>query len=423
MPKSTLIIGAGLGGLVAANQLHRAGRPCHILEASDGVGGRVRSDVVDGFILDRGFQVLLDGYPSVPKFLDLAALQPQIFDAGALLYDRGDFFRLLHPIRHPDWFGSSGLSPAFSWADKLALASLVASCAAHPDAALLSRFTPDSETTLALLQRLGISDTMIQRFIRPFFGGVFLDDSLLTSAALFRYYLKKFALGQVLIPARGMGAIPDQLAARLPQNCVRLHTRVTRLEVAGTRVTAAITDSGERVEADQFILATDERSTRELLGRPASVPRPSLGVTTVYLKSRQSLYTGGLLVLPASDTNRLTTHLVQLTNIAPGLAPAPWHLIGVTVLHPGERSDREVAAQVQREVGDIFTEASGHLEFLHMVRTPYAQFSQHPEFAPSPIAMPLPENVHLAGDQTGTCSIESAMSSGARAAAQLLATP
>jgi len=421
MPKSTLIIGAGLGGLVAATALHRAGRPFQILESCDAVGGRVRSDVVDGFILDRGFQVLLGNYPTVSKFLDLPALQPQGFDSGALLYDHGDFFRLLHPIRHPDWFASSVLSPALSWGDKLTLASLVGSCAAHSDAALLSSFRPDGETTLAMLQRVGLSDAAIRRFIRPFFGGVFLDDSLRTSAALFRYYLKKFALGQVIIPARGMGAIPDQLAARLPATSIRLDVQVTHVETSGARVAAAVTNTGERIEADQFILATDERTSRDLLKHPVPPARPAQGVTTVYLKSPQSLYTGGLLVLPASDPTRLTTHLVQITNIAPGLAPTPWHLISVTVLHPGDRSDDEVAAQVTREVGDIFTEARGHLEFVHLLRTPYAQFCQHPEFAPTLHAIALPENLRLAGDQTGTCSIESAMSSGARAAAYFIA--
>lgn len=420
---STIIIGAGLGGLVAARELHRAGLPFLLIDASDAVGGRVRSDHVDGFILDRGFQVLLDSYSSVSKYLNLPALRPHAFDSGALLYDCGDFSRVMHPIRHPDWFASSVLSPAFSWPDKFALAALVMSVAAHSDRALLSRFTPDDESTQDLLARVGISDAMIRQFIRPFFGGVFLDDSLHTSAALFRYYLKMFALGRAVIPSDGMGAIPAQLAAELPSHQLRLNTRITQLEVINHAVTAAITATGERIDASRWILATDERTTAHLLNLPADTVRPTHSVTTVYLKSRQSLYTGGLMVLPAYDSSRLVTHLAQVTNVAPSLAPAPWHLISVTVLHPGERSDQEIAAGVLHEVGDIFTEARPHLEFLHIIRTAHAQSVQHPKFAPTWPDGSLPKNVVLAGDQTGSCSIESAMASGARAATTIQSTP
>ena len=420
MSKTTLIIGAGLSGLVAANVLRKAGAAFTLIESSDAVGGRVRSDIIDGFTLDRGFQVLLDSYPSVKQFLDLPALAPRYFDSGALLADKGDFFRLLHPLRHPDWFASTALTPAFSWADKFALLSLVLGCIAHPDASILGRVNASDETTKALLKRTGISEAMIERFIRPFFGGVFLDDSLETNAALFRYYLKKFAFGRVLIPSGGMGAISSQLAARLPSESLRLNVRIDHLEIAGSRVVAAVAASGERIEAGEFVLATDEISSCQLLGHPAAA-RPALGVTTIYLKSRQSMYTGGLLVLPSTNPSRLTTHLVQISNIAPELAPPPWHLISVTVLHPGVLTDAELSVRVIEEVGDIFTEVRGHLEPLHVVRTPYGQFVQHPDVPSLIRGLTIPENLRLAGDQVGTASIESAMSAGANAATTVLA--
>ncbi len=421
MSKTTLIIGAGLSGLVAAHVLHKAGTAFTLIDSADAVGGRVRSDIIDGFTLDRGFQVLLDSYPSVKQFLDLPALAPRYFDSGALLADKGDFFRLLHPLRHPDWLGSTALTPAFSWADKFALLSLVLGCIANSDASILGRLQPRDETTNAMLQRLGVSEQMIERFIRPFFGGVFLDDSLETSAGLFRYYLKKFALGRVLIPAGGMGEIPSQLAARLPAESLRLNVPIDHLEIVGSRAIAAVASSGERIEADEFVLATDEISTCQLLGQPNIAARPALGVTTVYLKSGQSMYTGGLLVLPSTNPLRLITHLVQISNVAPEVAPPPWRLISVTVLHPGALTDTELSARVIEEVGDIFTEVRGHLEPLHVVRTPYGQFVQHPDVPSQIRGLTLAENVRLAGDQVGTASIESAMSAGANAAKALLA--
>ncbi len=424
MTNPTLVIGAGLGGLTAALALHRAGRPVMLLEASDAVGGRVRSDVVDGFVLDNGFQVLLDSYPTARQFLDLPGLQPRYFESGALLADRGDFFRLLHPIRHPAWFASSALTPAFSWSDKFALAGLVASCVIHSDSAILSRMESEAdESTRQLLRRIGISEAMVRRFILPFFGGVFLDDSLETSAALFRYYLKKFAIGRALLPATGMGAIPAQLAGKLPASAIHLKTRAVALDIADGRVCGVLTESGERFAADALVLATDEPETCRLIGTPAAVPRAARGVTTVYLKSNQSLYTGSLLVLPASVPGRVITHLVQLSNIAPEYAPAPSHLISATILHPGELTDTELADRVVQEVGEIFTEGRGHLEPLAVVRTPYAQFNQSPGFLKKRPTPDLPANIFIAGDQTGSCSIESAITSGLHAAGEILKRP
>lgn len=419
--KSILIIGAGLSGLVAANVLHDAGWRVRVVDAGDAVGGRVRSDVVEGFILDRGFQVLLDSFPSVEKYLNLPALNVRYFDSGALLTDGRNFDRILHPFRHPDWLLSTALTPAFSWLDKFAFASLVWSSVAHPDAAILSRVTSSmDETTSALLHRMGISDGMIARFLRPFFAGVFLDDSFETSAALFRYYLKKFTLGRACIPAAGMGAIPAQLAGKLPSGAIRLNTEIVQLETSETKATVAIASTGERFESDQFLLATDEPSACRLLGLPAAAARPALGVATVYLRSRQSLYSGGLLVLPASTPDRLTLHLVQLSNVAPELAPQPWHLISVTVLRTEGLDDSQLGDRVLLEVGSIFTEGRGQMEVLKVVRTPYAQFRQHPQDFLSRPQFQLPRNLLLAGDQTGTCSIDAAMSAGANAAVRFL---
>jgi protoporphyrinogen oxidase len=410
----TVIIGAGLAGLVAAQVLRERGIDFLILEAGDAVGGRVRTDVVDGFTFDRGFQVLLDSYPSVRKFLDLPALQPRYFDSGALLHDDEGFFRLMHPVRHPAWFGSSALTPAFGWGDKIAAAALVASCVLHSDAMLLERArTGPDESTRELLRRLKFSETFQRRFIEPFFGGVFLDGSLDTSASLFRYYLKMFAVGRALVPAAGMGAIPEQLAGRLPKDRIRFGTRIASLEMSHGRASAVVAESGERFPAGQFILATDEPAACKLLGGAARAPR---SVWTLWYRTRQSLYTGPLLVLPATRPGRRLTHLVQMTNVAPEVAPVPWHLVCATVIDAGGDDASTLPDRVLQEIGEIFSESRGNLEFLRIARTDYAQFDQRPGFPglrPSPL---MPSNVFAAGDRTGFSSIQCAMASGEAAA-------
>lgn len=417
--RQTVILGAGLAGLTAARVLHSQGQSVLVLDASDGVGGRLRTDLVDGFTLDRGFQVLFDNYPTAHKLLDLPALEPRFFDSGALLHDDGDFHRLLHPIRHPDWLLSDLLSPAFSFGDKIALASLAASCALHSDASILSRRGhAHNESSTALLRRLGISDEMIACFIRPFFGGVFLDDSLETDATLLRYYFRKFVLGRVFIPANGIAAIPHQLAAPLPGGSIRLHTRAESLEFTGDRVTAIRTESGEVVPCGSVVLATPEPEAARLLGVPIA-PRAARSVTTVYFKLLRSLYTGALLVLPRFRADRLVLHMLQVTNVVPEAAPDGWQLLSATVLHPGDLDDSTLAERVAAEIVEIFSEATGALEPLSVVRVPYAQFSQHPgEFSPLATAT-LPANLVLAGDHTANASIESAMASGEAAAIRL----
>ncbi len=415
MSRSTVIIGAGLAGLVCAKVLHAASAPFVLLDAADTVGGRVRTDVVDGFHLDRGFQVLLDSYPAASRHLDLPALAPRYFDSGALLWDAGNFHRLLNPLRHPEWTLPALLTAALPPADRLRLALLGASALVHPDAALLARCaSPSDESSRALLLRLGFTETTIRRFFEPFFGGVFLDDGLETSAGLLNYYLRKFTTGRALLPAAGMGAIPAQLAAHLPADRIRLRTRAVAVDSGHV-----LLESAERLPADRIVLATDEPSARRILGLDPAASRPARSTAVVYFASPRPLYAGGLLVLPAGP--RLVRHCLQVTNVAPEAAPAGWHLLSATVLDSRGLDDTDLRAAAAREIEEIFPEARGHLTPLPVVRVPYALPAQPPGFAARLVRPNAPAGVLFAGDQTGSASIQFAMESGERVARAILA--
>lgn len=416
-----LIIGAGLAGLVCARELQRAGAEFLLLEGEGEPGGRVRSRVTPaGFTLDRGFQVLLDSYPAARRQLDIAALQPRYFDRGAILCDAGRKWALAHPLHHPGDLPQTLFSQVFPLADRLRLAALVAELLATPDAKLLAEGrSPRDVSTAHFLLRRGFSPKIVERFLRPFFGGVLLENRLATSASLFRYYLKKFAAGRALLPARGMGEISRQLASGLSPAALRLHCRVQRICAAGDSVREVVTDSGERIPCSRLVVATDAPASARLLGLPAPA---ALGVTAVYFTSAQPIYERALLALPAGRS-RFTRNFTQLTNVAPEYAPPGRCLLSASVLdRRGLAADAALAETVRSEIAEFFPAAT-NLEFLSATRVPYAQHPHPAGYARSLRPAPAPTrwgNAWLAGDQTTACSIQTALESGERMARFLL---
>lgn len=419
----TLIIGAGLAGLVCARELHRAGAEFLLLEAESEPGGRVRSCVTpDGYTLDRGFQVLLDSYPAARRQLDIAALQPRYFDRGAIVCDAGRTWTLAHPLYHPGDLGQTLFGNVFPLSDRLRLTLLVAELLVTPDVALLAEGRSARDVSIAqfLLQR-GFSTKIVERFLRPFFGGVLLENRLATSASLFRYYLKKFALGRAMVPARGMGEITRQLASRLPDGAMRLNCRIQKLEGSGHSVRAVVTESGERIACSRVVLATQAPATARLLGQPDLPTRAALGVTAVYFTSARPIYERPLLALPAGRS-RLTRNFTQLSNVAPEYAPAGRCLLSASVLNQRGLDDAALAEAVRSEIAEFFP-AARNLEFLAAVEVPYAQHPHPAGYARALPAAPAPTqwaNAWMAGDQTTACSIQTALESGERTARFLL---
>ena len=420
-----LIIGAGLAGLVCAKELERLGvTDYQLVEAEAEPGGRVRSTVTaEGFVLDRGFQVLLDSYPAVKKHLDLKALQPRYFDSGAILQDGGQSWTVADPRRHPTRLPTSALGSEFTPRDKAKLAMLAAQVIGSRDVGLLNECASDRDySTAHFLWLRGFSPKIIERFFRPFFGGVFLDEKLSTSAGLFRYYLKKFATGRALLPARGIGEIPKQLAGKLTPGKLRLDCRVDRLEGLGDGADAAVTTAGERLAFDHLLLATEAPATAKLLDRPA-LAGGAHRTTTVYFATDASLYKPAMLVLPAGR-GRVVRHFAQLTNVAPEYAPTGRHLITATVLDRRGMDDGTLTRAAATEISAIYPAAADRLNPLAVIDVPYAQHLQPAGFArglPPPPAPTHLRNVFLAGDQTTACSVQTAMMSGEQAAAFLAA--
>src|SRR6056297_3370536 len=356
-----VIIGGGLAGLACGVVLSNAGRRVSILEATDRVGGRVRSDVIDGYTLDHGFQVLLTAYPACRELLDYDALRLQAFEPGALLRHRGGFTKFADPWRRPSGALASALSPAATLADKLRIGKLRYTTG---KATLEDLYHRPSRPTIEYLRQAGFSSQVIDQFFRPFIGGVTLDDSLSMSSRMFEFVFKMFSEGAVAVPADGMAAIPRQLADRLPRGTVRLQHSVTGLSKRGPNDFQVRLSSGESISAQQVVVATESGTAAKLLG-PENIDTGWNHTSCFYYSAPAAPHDGKWLMLRGDESGPVQSAVV-ISNVAAQYAPPGRALISVTV-PPGENAtshadlgatDAAVRAQLRGWFGDVVEEWS-----------------------------------------------------------------
>jgi len=245
-----IIISAGLAGLTAAKVLKAAGKSIKILEASDRIGGRIKTDEVNGFLLDRGFQVLLTAYPEAKRFLDYKALDLCKFDPGAVILSKAGVSSVGDPFRKPTTLIRTLLSTAGTFTDKLRMLKLKINLRSK---SIDEIFSDPQFSTIDYLKNKGFSSRIISQFFKPFMNGIFLEDQLSTSSRMFEFVFKMFSEGDAAIPAKGMGMIPAQLAAELSSD--ELSFNQTVLEVENNQVK---TNTGLTYWADFVIIATDQ---------------------------------------------------------------------------------------------------------------------------------------------------------------------
>jgi phytoene dehydrogenase-like protein len=401
-----VVVGAGLAGLSAAGALRRAGRTVVVLEAQDAVGGRVRTDRVDGFTLDRGFQVLLTAYPEVRERLDLAALALREFAPGALVVRAGRARVVGDPFRAPRTALSTALAPIGTPLDKVRIAWLRRRVLRTPAPTLLRG--PDLSTREAL-RAAGFSETIIARFFVPLFGGIQLDPTLATSRRMFDVIFRSLGEGASALPARGMQAIPEQLAAALgpagPTGAVRCGVRVVDADRGGSGHVVH-TASGEAIGARALVVATEQPEAARLA---ALAPRPSRTVGCVYFDAPEAPVRDRLVVLDGEGAGPVLNAAV-LSNVAPEYAPAGRHLV-VAALPGVVTGDLETLARTQlRGWWGPRVDAWRH---LRTYRIAHAGPEQRPPFAPKQ-RVDLGEGRFVCGDHRDTGSIQGAMYSGRR---------
>lgn len=400
-----VVVGAGLAGLAAARTLSAAGRRVQVLEASDDVGGRVRTDRVDGFLLDRGFQVLLTAYPEAHRQLDLDALDLRAFDPGALVWWKGRGHVVADPFRAPSSVLATALSPIGSPLDKARVA-LLRRRVRSVHASLLLR-GPDTSTIGALhAQRFG--DRTIERFLRPLFAGIQLDPSLTTSSRMFDIIFRSLADGDSAVPATGMGAIPHQLAAALPDGTVRTGVEVRSVEPG--RVTLA---DGSTLIADDVVVATEGPVASRLLGL-AMVGSRSVGC--VYFAADRAPIDRKLVVLDGTSTGP-AWNIAIMSSVAPQYAPAGKVLIAAAC--PADIGD-DLEVRVRAQLRGWWGEQVDRWDHLRTYRIAHGQPDQSPPLRPKQ-RQHLAPGLWVCGDHRDTGSLQGALFSGRRCGESLLA--
>lgn len=401
--KQVVIIGAGISGLVCAIELEQAGFHPVIIEKASRAGGRVKTDRVNGFILDHGFQVLLTAYPAAQKYLDLEALDLKRFLPGAVIMKDGKPHKFGDPLRASTFLLPAVFSSIGSLKDKMIVHRLANRL---KKANLEAIFGREETTTLSYLEEQGFSDRIISQFLRPFFAGIFLDTELRTSSRMFEFVYKMFATGYAAVPRKGMEAIPGQLAGRLKQTNWKFNTNVKQID--GQKI---YLEGGESIHADQIIMATDPSRFFHSVN--------SDGVSwkscqTLYFRAPESIL-GKPIIGLIPDRSSLVNHFHYVSDL---LGADGGHLLSATVVRDHELDQKHLIRQVEEDLAKHANINS--LEFIKLFDLPRSLPDiRNLCYAPKPERMRLTDSAITCGDFLANGSLNAAMESG-RIAAEMI---
>lgn len=405
---SVIIVGGGISGLTCANYLQKTGINCLVLESSETLGGRVQTHEVDGYLLDRGFQVLQTNYPEAKQLLDYEVLDLKPFKSGAYIRKEGGFLTMQNPFRNPMAFLPMAFSSVGTLMDKLRIAKLIGEVRRASTDELMAR---EGIATYDFLKNYGFSEKIINTFFRPFFGGVFLEEELITASNFFLFTFKQFFEGDAAIPANGMREIPMQLAANLSEGSIRIASPV--VELKKNSVTLA---NGEFLEADYVVLAVNIAAADKLLG--ISTERVFNATNCLYFSADFSPLNGKPFLTLNPNRKQLVHHICVPSDLATQYAPEGKTLISVTIRNAKGLSAQRQIEQVKRELGDWFGASVNAWRLLATYDLPqavslYSAGSHH-------VGYHIDKGVYQCGDYTAYPSLNAAMKTGREVAEMII---
>ena len=398
------IVGGGLAGLACARRLMQCDVDFHLFEAAESLGGRVRTDSIDGFQLDQGFQVFLPAYPEAQRILDYDALDLQAFTPGAMIRHNGQFHRVADPRREPFTALRSLAGPIGTIRDKLRMIRTTAQ---------LKNYNPTIDTatetsTYEWLQAAGYSESMIERLFRPFFAGVCFDRELKTTSRFCKFVFKTFAQGGGAVPARGMQAIPNQLATEIPSERISLNSMVQSIE------NGTVHTSEQSMDARCIILATDMTTTNRLMQQPSE--RNWNGSMTLNYATNTRPITEPIIHLNA-DPKGVITNVMPMSEVSPHYAPQGQSLLAVSLIITSHIDAEAIQQQVEAELTSWFGNDVKNWRFLKAYHIPHSLPDQSVgELVPWQRPVRIQPGLYSCGDHRDNASIDGALTSGYRTA-------
>jgi len=403
-----VVVGAGLSGLTAAYLLQRKGYKVHVFDAASQVGGRVRTERVEGFLLDRGFHLLHTAYPEFKNFIDMKLLNVKPVYNGALIRYDGDFNLLANPSKQFRDLLSTAIAGNANWKDKLKMIQLFAEANTISDKNLLKS---DDISALEYFTNKGFSDKFINSFFKPFLASTFLDNELSTPSRLALFIFKMFNKGVVGLPENGIGAVPEQIESKLKDGTVHLQSKVKKVSAAGIQLA-----KGDFITADRILLATNPLALSELLPEYA-IDMDSKHVTCLYFATDTPPVSRPVVVLNGED-NALVNNLCVVDQIQPTYAPDGNHLVALHVTRDHDYDDEELVDEVMKEMAQWFGVKVNSWEHLKTYHIKYA-LPRQKKAEIDKYAVSYNDQIVICGDHLSYGSMNAAIRSGKEAAGLL----
>ena len=402
------IIGAGVSGLIAAQVLENHGYYPTIIETSSTVGGRVKSDIVENYTLDHGFQVLLTSYPAAKHYLNYTDLELQKFLPGATVFKNGKQETIGDPLRNfsllfPTLFASIG-----NFADKTKVLKLNKILKKKK---VVEIFKKDEKTTLQYLKDFGFSDAIINDFFKPFFSGIFLEPNLETSSRMFEFVYKMFGDGFAVLPKGGIQQIPNQLKSNLKNTSFLFDTSVK--EVKDHEI---ILENNTILKSSMTIIATE---ASQFIANLKNQETTWKSCDTFYFETRHKVINKPLIGL-ISDKNALINNIFYHTNLATSTKGGK-ELLSVTVVKEHNLSKLDLILRVTEDLKSYCNiDTVNFLKHYH-IKSALPKLDNL-QYEISSTETKLKPTVFLAGDQLLNGSLNAAMISGERAAIGVIQT-